>query len=212
MSAFLGKIHFWMYNKINLLVEREEFIYAQASEYCGELAEEGKDIVQQTYGLPLPNKDLAELIDHRDIHGWLQRQVNRTQCREAAFVMWLKQNCATEDECLSRFYQEHAKNLANRVKTEGQSCDTAESLYERLQDVELNGMPCDAGNEVLESSSDQVGWHVVEYHAEKNWQRAEADIALMRSLYTAWSKSFVESLNSNYEVVQVNDTFHIQHK
>lgn len=212
MSAFLGKIHFWMYNKIRLLVEREEFIYAQASENCGDLAEEGKDIVQQTYGAPLPNKDLAELIDHRDIHGWLQRQLNRTQCREAAFVTWLHQNCSIEDEWLQHVYEQEAQNVANRIKVEGLPYDTAESLYERLQDVQLNGMPCDAGNEVLESSPDKVVWQVIEYHAEKNWQRAEANIPLMKTLYIAWSKSFVESLNHDFEVMEVNETFHIQHK
>ena len=30
MSAFLGHIHFWLYKKIRLVIEREDLIYKEA--------------------------------------------------------------------------------------------------------------------------------------------------------------------------------------
>ena len=73
MSVFLGRIHYWLFNKIKLVQERQQLLFSRAEAMCGSLAEELEAQVRQTYGEPLPDKDLAELIDHSNIHGWLQQ-------------------------------------------------------------------------------------------------------------------------------------------
>ena len=40
MSAFLGHIHYWLYRKIQLLVERENLILEKTSKVVDDLAEE----------------------------------------------------------------------------------------------------------------------------------------------------------------------------
>ena len=47
MSAFLGHIHYWLYRKIQLLVERENLILEKTSKVVDDLAEELHSITQQ---------------------------------------------------------------------------------------------------------------------------------------------------------------------
>ena len=53
MSAFLGHIHYWLYRKIQLLVERENLILEKTSKVVDDLAEELHSISVDTYGEPI---------------------------------------------------------------------------------------------------------------------------------------------------------------
>ena len=50
MSAFLGHIHYWLYRKIQLLIERENLILEKTSKVVDDLAEELHSISVDTYG------------------------------------------------------------------------------------------------------------------------------------------------------------------
>ena len=87
MSAFLGHIHYWLYRKIQLLVERENLILEKTTKVVDDLAEELHSISVDTYGEPInPSIPLENIIDHGNIHGWLANQINIASVREAAFI------------------------------------------------------------------------------------------------------------------------------
>ena len=87
MSAFLGHIHYWLYRKIQLLVERENLIVEKTTKVVDDLAEELHSISVDTYGEPInPSIPLENIIDHGNIHGWLANQINIASVREAAFI------------------------------------------------------------------------------------------------------------------------------
>ena len=87
MSAFLGHIHYWLYRKIQLLVERENLILEKTSKVVDDLAEELHSISVDTYGEPInPSIPLENIIDHGNIHSWLANQINIASVREAAFI------------------------------------------------------------------------------------------------------------------------------
>ena len=68
MSAFLGHIHYWLYRKIQLLVERENLILEKTSKVVDDLAEELHSISVDTYGEPInPSIPLENIIDHGNI-------------------------------------------------------------------------------------------------------------------------------------------------
>ena len=69
MSAFLGHIHYWLYNKIRRVIEREQLIYEKAEAMCGTTAEELREQVWQSFGEPLADVDLIDVIDQSNIHG-----------------------------------------------------------------------------------------------------------------------------------------------
>ena len=50
MSAFIGPIHYWLYGKIRLVNQRQEYLREKVSEMCGSTAEELWEQVTQSYG------------------------------------------------------------------------------------------------------------------------------------------------------------------
>ena len=70
MSAFLGKIHYWLYNKVLWHEELSEEILKYAASK-GVSVEEIKAEVYSKYGEP-DLSPLEDVIDQGNIHGWLQ--------------------------------------------------------------------------------------------------------------------------------------------
>jgi len=209
MSAFLGHIHYWLYNKIRRVVEREQMIYEKAEAMCGNTAEELRAQVWQTYGEPLPDVDLSELIDQSNIHGWLQRQINIAETREAAFIKELVDNmCGDAGRAVvEEAYAEHGAVCGKHAKELGKyNADTAEGIYRALQDYYLNGMPCDQVDTVAETSADKVVWEGAECLQAGNWKRAGVDAAMMKGFYQKWLNGFVQGMNPAFSYSQAADT------
>ena len=83
MSAFLGPIHYWLYNKIQL---QEELIrkIAEYGEKSGWAVFSEKHLEEKTVNKEL--RPLNELIDVMNIHGWLQERVQDAEARYALLV------------------------------------------------------------------------------------------------------------------------------
>jgi hypothetical protein len=207
MSEFLGHIHFWLYNKIRRVIEREQMIYDQAEQTCGTAAEELRVQVRQMYGNPLADKDLGQLIDQTNIHGWLQRQINIAETREAAFVKELLDMCGEAGRNgVERAFAEHGKSCGEHAKAQGNyQADTASGIYQALQDYYLNGMPCDQADMVVENSSEKVVWEGGVCLQEGNWKRAGVSAKSMKDFYQTWLAGFVQGLNPTYSFVQTGD-------
>ena len=79
MSAFLGPIHFWLYNKIqfqeNLIDELVAYVTAKG----------WSDKADQY--VSTDRRKLDEVIDEANIHGWLQSRIHDAEGRYAALVL-----------------------------------------------------------------------------------------------------------------------------
>lgn len=210
MSAFIGPIHYWLYGKIRLVTNREDFLFNKASEICGSTAEELHEQVIQSFGSPLPNTDLAELIDHDNIHGWLQRQIKIVESREAAFIKELLDSCgSTALEILDQSFYDHGNITGKSAKEQNKyDLETAGGIYKALNDFYLNGMPCDQGDMIMESDSAKVVWESGQWLQEANWKRAGADVKTMAKLYQSWLKGFVNGANTEFAFAQTSSLFH----
>jgi hypothetical protein len=198
MSAFIGPIHYWLYKKIDVVSQREEVIYQKAYEMCGATAEELREQVWQTYGLPLANDvDLSEMIDHDNIHGWLQRQINMTESREAAFIKELLDRCGgAASDLVEKAFAEHGKRTGQNAGAQGKyDVSTAPGIYKALNDYYLNGMPCDQADQVLTSEADSIVWETGACLQAVNWKRVGIDDKTMAKFYLTWLKAFVEGIN-----------------
>jgi len=207
MSAFIGPIHYWLYGKIRLVGKREEAIYNKVSEVCGSTVEELREQVWQMYGEPLPDVDLSELISHDNIHGWLQRQINIVESREAAFVKELLDTCGgAVQEIIEQTFYEQGKEAGENAKQQGKyELTTAPGIYKAINDYYLNGMPCDQGDMVVTSETGSVVWETGAWLQEQNWKRVGADAKIMTVLYRKWLTGFVSGANAQYEFRQVQD-------
>ena len=153
MSAVLGPIHFWLYNKIGY---QEQLTAAIAALAQNNGWIENADSYQKT----LP--PLETVIDQGNIHGWLQGQINDAETRFADLVMKVMEPDAQRlnDLCEAAevFGKEHAIHP-----------DTAEQAYKALDDFFLNGMPCDRVNALIESAEDHVYWQMSQDIHEQYW-------------------------------------------
>jgi len=197
MSAFIGPIHYWLYGKIRVVSEREEVIYKEACEMCGSTAEELREQVWQTYGAPLSDRNLSEFVDHDNIHGWLQRQINIAESREAAFIKELLDSCGVAaGDLVEKAFSAHGKMTGQSAAAQGKyDVDTAPGIYKALQDYFLNGMPCDQADRVMESEADSIIWETGACEQAPNWKRVGIEDKTMTKFYQAWLKEFVAGMN-----------------
>ena len=207
MSAFLAPIHYWLYNKIRLVIKREQLIFEGADNLCGGTAEEARSQAWQSYGEPLPDTDLTDHIDQGNIHGWLQRQINVAESREAAFIQALVDSCGDAAVDVARkAFSKHGAECARHADAEGKyETSTAPGLYKAINDYYLNGMPCDQADAVLENTPDRMVWESQVCLQEPNWQRAGADYKLMKTLYNEWLTAFISILNPGFAFAQTSD-------
>ena len=208
MSEFLGHIHHWLYHKISRVAEREQLIYQKAEELCGSAAEELQTQVWQIYGAPQPDKKLEDLIDHNNIHGWLQRQITIAETREAAFIKELTDTCGDATRSIAEAaYAEHGTACGKHAKVQGKyDAETASGIFQALNDYVLNGMPCDQGDVVILNEADKVVWEGDVCPQERNWTKASADKSLMKKLYIQWFAGFVTAFNPAFTYSQTADT------
>ena len=207
MSAFLGYIHHWLYSKINLVAEREQLIYKKTEEMCGPTAEELQAQVWQIYGTPFDAK-LEDVIDHNNIHGWLQRQITIAETREAAFIKELMDACGdTARSIIKDAYEEHGSLCGQDAKKQGKyDAGTANGIYQAINDYLLNGMPCDQGDAITVDEGSRIIWESTVCLQERNWAKASVDKKFMKKLYQKWFTGFVTALNSEFTYSQIADT------
>ena len=210
MSAFLGHIHYWLYRKIQLLVERENLILEKTTKVVDDLAEELHSISVDTYGEPInPSIPLENIIDHGNIHGWLANQINVASVREAAFIKDLL-DTNSGDEAV------HVVTaILDAFAIQGQACGvvaqdnleehTAPAIYNALQNFYVNGMPCDGGDQVVSESPDEFTW-VGDHRLQAGyWRTAGVDPKFMALAYQTWFEAFVKAVDSNFELVTTEE-------
>lgn len=149
MSAFLGPIHYWLYNKIKLQEAFTNDILEASSKnnWYQDLEIE----VEKNYN-KLDNRPLEEIIDQSNIHGWLQSKIAQAELRLAFVVTKLinkNSDYITELKKIAFSF-----GAANSVPENS----TASDIFKYLNDSLIDGMPCDRVNELVESDEKQVIW------------------------------------------------------
>ena len=149
MSAFLGPIHYWLYNKIQL---QEELIrdIAAYGEKSGWAVFSEKHLEEKTVNKEL--RPLNELIDVMNIHGWLQERVQDAESRYALLVTSIlsedPERLSSLEELAFQFGKERAIDPSS----------DAVDAYRKLDDSLLNGMPCDRVNVITEQDPSRTSW------------------------------------------------------
>lgn len=182
MSAFLGPIHYWLYRKIQLQESLTQSMTSVLSEEKRIHLEKNLDAV---CGI-VERRPLEEVIDNGNIHGWLQGQIAIAEKRFAtAVTKILKEDSSKIENLKQAAYQMGQKNpLPNS--------NDAQGIYRGLNDVLLEGMPCDHVNQILEQSDQRVLWNqTVDLHLPF-WDEAGGDIEhyyLLRNAFISGSLS-----------------------
>ena len=187
MSAFLGPIHTWLYNKIKLQDElANALIDAAVNENVA--GDEIKAMLTRRYG-ELEKGDLEEICDPNNIHGWLQDRVSLVENRLAFAVTYLTMENSKNIEFLEKAAYSFGEKRAVELSD-------AKSVYKFLEDNLLSGMPCDRVNEVIYESENLVSWQqVVDIHGIY-WVNISGNI----TYYNKIKKSLINGLISQTEL------------
>ena len=206
MSTFLGKIHYWLFNKILWFEGLEKDIINLAKEQGLDVESIAKDI-NNKYGEPSPNKPLEEMIDTSNIHGWLQSRINSAEGRMAA---WTTKILNTDDidnvrNKLENIYIKQGIKAAKELKNTGAEPKTALDIFNSINDYILDGMPCDRVNEVVASEENSIHWkRRICIHSDI-WNEENGDVEYFYKLRSLWIKAFVNEVNSDFKYVELEN-------
>lgn len=165
MSAVLGPIHFWMYNKIQIQQEIVEEIIK-----LSECLEQGlREELDAKYGIS-EKESLNKVIDEGNIHGWLQNNVSQAEYKLAYSITELTKKNPEILKKIELIFEEKGKQQSSSV-----TIDSAKEAYKLISDSLLDGMPCDHASTVLEENEEKVIWKRNTCVHKKYWDEVGGD-------------------------------------
>ncbi len=199
MSAFLGPIHTWLYNKILLQNAMTDAIAAYAEEkgWAKGLSEK----LASRYGT-LETGNLEDNINTDNIHGWLQERVSLVENRLAYAVTTLLEEDSTRLDEIKQAVKEFGKNHSASGSL------SVKQAYDHLENTLLNGMPCDRVNQLVKEEPDLLAYRqAVEIH-QPYWDMIHGDVnnyyelreALIQGMFEGSSVQFHHTGNQEYEL------------
>lgn len=195
MSRFLGPIHHWLYEKINLLEDIEKGILKNVADPAHQGALE-KELVD-TYGPYLNHAPLESLIDQDNIHGWLQNKIKIAELRQSRLIEKIVSNSSQAAyEKVAQVYADFGKKYGAAIA--GQEAQTPEQIFKNLDNYLLEGMPCDRVNAVTANTPDQLMWQKDRCVHAPFWNEGGTDVTHYYDFREAFSKAFVEAANPDF--------------
>lgn len=181
MSAFLGPIHFWLYNKIN----NQEKLTKEVADLA---VKNGWISTADDYTKTLP--PLETVIDEGNIHGWLQSQISDAEIRYADLITKI----ITPDEKRLDTLCTVAERFGEQNSLQAGSVEEA---YKSFEDFFVNGMPCDRVNVTTETSEDHISWEMTEDIHAQYWNGSSSPYyTIRRSVMEGMLKSTGYTLNT----------------
>lgn len=207
MSLFLGKIHYWLFNKI-LWFEGLESEIIELAKNEGLDTKKLTNEINLKYGEKLPNKNLEDMIDTSNIHGWLQSKIHSAEGRMAALTKVILENNENSLTKIEKIYISQGIKAAKEVK-ESKNLITATEIYTSINDYILDGMPCDRVNQIITSEDEKVEWTRRICVHKDIWNKENIDVDIFYKLRSLWIKAFVNEVNSNFEYIEKEDNTYI---
>lgn len=172
MSAFLGPIHHWLYNKIQIQDKIIEEILRDGEKIKPDL----EGVLETKFGVT-EKRPLEEVIDTENIHGWLQEQVSRSEYKLAYGITELLSMEPEFINNLENIFKDAGKVLGGTI-----SADNASQAYKTISDSLLDGMPCDRSNQILDTSDTSVTWKMVTCVHSPYWEEIGGRIEIYYQL------------------------------
>ena len=204
MSLFLGKIHYWLFNKV-LWFEGLEGEIIKLAKDKGIDVEKLEAEINSKYGVKTPNKNLEDMIDTSNIHGWLQGKIHSAEGRMAAWTKVILENNQDYILDMRKVYENQGVNAANEAKESLENIN-AETIFNSMNDYILDGMPCDRVNEVIDSSEESIMWKRRVCVHKDIWENEGISVDVFYELREHWINAFVNTMNNNYEYCKLEDS------
>lgn len=198
MSLFLGKIHYWLFDKIKWFENLEEIITNWAKEKDDLNVRQWSKEIYTKYDYPLEKKPLEELIDVSNIHGWLQDRISKAEGRQAAWVTKIIDVNPEYIEDLKEVFKKEGLKMAEEYGKDNKA-HTPNEMFNLLNNFILEGMPCDRVNEEVENTETNYVWRSRICLHTPYWQEENGEVDNFYTLRNQWVKAFVEKLNNGFK-------------
>lgn len=197
MSLYLGKIHYWLFNKILWFEGLEDEIIKIAKSEGLDIDKLSKEI-NEIFEEKLPNKPLEEMIDHSNIHGWLQAKIHFAEGRMATWTSEILKNDKDSITKIEKVYIDQGIKAGKEAINQNIDLSDAIKIYNKINDYILDGMPCDRVDEIITSSYDKLEWKRRVCVHKDIWNKSGVDVSVFYELRNLWIKSFVKTVNSDF--------------
>ena len=190
MAEKFAEIHVWMFNKIKLQDQFSDELVKQLSDE--DQVVQIKENIELFY--PFPKGNLEEIIDHENIHQWLEKHLMLTDQKLAWLVKQVKDNPLTLKNLEDFFFQ-----LGKKHRVSLQPIWLKPSyVYRTITDALTEGMPCDKANQVISHDEHHLTWEVSNCMHQKAWQSQHADVNDFYAIRDAWIKGLLEGSEFTY--------------
>ncbi|PJI07732.1 MULTISPECIES: hypothetical protein [Clostridium] len=197
MSAFLGKIHYLLYNKIQL----HEKLIEDIAELAKKNGYDSNNLLTRSffkYGYPIKGS-LEENIEHSNIHGWLQERIISVESRLAYVATeLLNSNVIKKEEVSDVFYQNGVEAMKKLEVIGGSPKDFFSLIFNYM----LEGMPCDRVNEVIEDDENKIVWRTTNDLHKDYWQQVSGDVNNFNYFVDAWINGFLNESGTGYKYIR----------
>lgn len=206
MSLFLGKIHYWLFNKILWFNDLEDLILQLIkNENLDSL-----NIIEEMnlkFGKRIENKNLEEIIDLNNIHGWLQEQIFITEGRVAFLVHTLLENNPDNIKKLEELFSNQGIIDGEKLSYE---INSPEKVYREINEFLLDGMPCDRVDQIISKDEIHISWKKSHCVHKNIWEKENVSMEIFYNLRDSWIESFVKTLNPQMKYERENNFYIIK--
>lgn len=185
MSAFLAPIHFWMYDKILIA---QELTFKLEEKF---LNKEEREEVESLFPC-LYSKDLEEVIDQSNIHGWLHTAVSNIEIRFAYIVKTLLDRGISIEE-IKKVAFEYGKSFPE------QEVSSLKDAYELLMDILLDGLPCDVSISVTREEENELEFVLYNDIHKQYFNEFNLEVSLYHEIREAFVNGIFERYSLKYK-------------
>jgi hypothetical protein len=195
MSQFLAPIHTWLFNKVLILENIEKNIVIMSEkQYPNSESRIYHQELLSSMGDYIPNVSLEKQIDPSNIHGWLQEKISLAETRQAAFIRFLLSKDPQSKEIIQSLYQQAGVEAAEQIDA---NLENPMEIYKALNDVVLEGMPCDRVNSIQEQTTEMICWETVHCVHKNNWESQGVDVSMYYGFRAALIQGFVTTVSEH---------------
>lgn len=196
MSKFLAPIHFKQYDKIknqNMIIE-EILKLNEEQAWVLDLREDANKKIGE-----LTDQPLEEIIDESNIHGWLSEKIDLVETKLAYIVSKILET--DEDSNRRESILTAVKNLSRNL--DYKDGITLTEIYQLINEMFLDGMPCDRITEILEITESSITWKRTSDIHSVYWKYGEQG-KIYFQIRDAFIEGLIEKENVKYEKLEDN--------
>ncbi|MBI5683115.1 MAG: hypothetical protein HZC45_08140 [Deltaproteobacteria bacterium] len=199
MSAFLGPIHYWLFNKIKLVEDRESAIVKAFSEKFGGDVNVIAKNARERYGEPVGDTPIDQMIGDSPIHGFLHNRITVAESRESFILSEFikKYSGEANNPAMETAYKHGLETGRHALKEYEIENVNPESAYKVLQNFFLDGMPCDHVTEVDQPSEKELHGRHTDCLHKSYWDEAGISGNFMCEYLAKWVDGFIAGLGSS---------------